>query len=354
MWRSGALVLAIAGIMSLFEALVSAPDRRVSVLVSGAVPALLALIALRVGPRLSPRLSFRVGRIFLVLATIPIAQSEFNWRGTPIAGAMSFHYVLVILFAAAYFNRREVYEELAAIAVASAVGLGAGGVDATAAFTWALTMVGVLGTGLMVTDVVGRMRDLSYGDPLTGAANRRWWEIALHNAITEHVRSAAPLSVVMIDIDRFKLVNDSRGHEAGDQLLVAAVRAWRSVIRTSDELTRIGGDEFAILLPGCDHRAALDVAMALLASLARASDQSCSVGLATLRHGADPAELVSAADRQLYLAKSAGRACVRATIIGESTGLSTGDRAPRVTDESELARARAARQGLRADVSRGA
>jgi diguanylate cyclase (GGDEF)-like protein len=348
MWRSGALVLAIAAIMSVFEAAVSAPDRTASVLASGAMPAVLAAIAVRFGPRFSPLLSFRIGRLFLLLATVPVAQSEFNWRGTPVAGAMSFHYVLIILFAAAYFNHREVYEELAVIAVAAAVGLGAGGINATAAFTWALTMVGVASTGLMMTEVVGRMRHLSYGDPLTGAANRRWWEITLHNAITEHRRSTAPLSVIMIDIDRFKQVNDTLGHEAGDQLLVVAVRAWRAVIRTSDELTRIGGDEFAILLPGCDHRAALDVATALLAGLDQVSDQSCSVGLATLRHGADPLQVVSAADRQLYLAKSAGRACVRGTIVGASAD---GDAN---SDESELARARAARLVLRTANSRGA
>ncbi len=148
-------------------------------------------------------------------------------------------------------------------------------------------------------------------DPLTGLANRAAFTAALEGALA--APSGGDVSVLFVDLDRFKAINDELGHLAGDQVLVEAAGRLRRAARPGDVCARLGGDEFAVLLPGADadaaDAAARRVGEAIRAPLRRAGDVtvplSASVGAATARAGAGADELMRAADDAMYAAKRA-------------------------------------------------
>jgi diguanylate cyclase (GGDEF)-like protein len=314
MWRSGAAVLAVATLMSTAELLLlGRSGRDIGTWLEAIIPAIGAAIAWRFGPALRPRRSYQVGRVFLLLSSFPVALSVHTWHSTPLAGALAFHYVVIVMFAAVFFSRRDMGEQIVVIGVAHAVTLAVDGLTGRNALSWCLTMFGVVSVGAVLGSLVARMHALSYQDPLTGAGNRRAWDIALANGIDELSRGVSPLSLVLVDVDHFKSVNDSAGHEAGDEVLRRAVETWRRQVRLTNCLARLGGDEFALLLPGCDQMGARRVGDMLLDSLRAATGSTCSVGIATAQREATVASIYAAADQQLYRAKQAGRATVRST-----------------------------------------
>jgi diguanylate cyclase (GGDEF)-like protein/PAS domain S-box-containing protein len=140
-------------------------------------------------------------------------------------------------------------------------------------------------------------------DELTGLPNRRGFNERLIDEIRRAARFDLPLSVALLDLDGFKAVNDKLGHAAGDRLLREVAAAWRDALRDTDYLGRIGGDEFAVVLPGCrrqDHAAVLDRLHA-----AMPAGHHASVGVATW-DGEEPLRrLFKRADEALYEAKAA-------------------------------------------------
>ena len=148
---------------------------------------------------------------------------------------------------------------------------------------------------------------LALTDPLTGLANRRalteLTERELHNA----ERYGVPLAFIVLDLDDLKLINDSRGHHAGDEALRSLAAVLRSATRRGDIAARYAGDEFVMVMLQTDRIAAEAILRRLYASLERAGLQ-CSAGAALFpRHGADATALFVAADRALYEAKQAGK-----------------------------------------------
>jgi len=156
----------------------------------------------------------------------------------------------------------------------------------------------------------------AFHDSLTGLPNRALFRDRLDHALTRSLRSVEPLTVMLIDLDGFKQVNDSLGHDAGDQLLQEVARRFSSSVRASDTVARFGGDEFAVLLEGADERQTIVTADRLLENLrepigvaGRELVLTASIGVVTRASASDTGEtLIRDADIAMYAAKEAGRA----------------------------------------------
>jgi diguanylate cyclase (GGDEF)-like protein len=154
-------------------------------------------------------------------------------------------------------------------------------------------------------------------DPLTGLFNRRHLEAALDREVRRAVRRKAPLSVIMLDIDDFKRVNDTFGHAAGDLVLRELGKHFGGSIRAEDVACRYGGEEFCLILPDCSPGLAQQRTMGIVNAfgMRRLNHAGTAIGPVTSSagvaaypdHGASPGELLEAADRALYHAKSDGR-----------------------------------------------
>ncbi|MGH8097187.1 PAS domain S-box protein [Stenotrophomonas indicatrix] len=177
-------------------------------------------------------------------------------------------------------------------------------------------------------------RHLAEMDPLTELGNRRGFEVHLQQAITRVERTGQAASLMYIDLDRFKPVNDTFGHLAGDAVLWAVASVLRHGVRDSDVVARLGGDEFAVILSGCSPRRAARIGDELLHTLANLSipwDQhqlriGASIGIAPLAAGMSVDQAVAAADAQCYRAKAMGRNNVQVQgETGELPGSSPAD-----------------------------
>ncbi|WP_222268014.1 GGDEF domain-containing protein [Modestobacter marinus] len=150
-----------------------------------------------------------------------------------------------------------------------------------------------------------RLRADASTDPLTGLANRRAWEAEARRSLARAGRSGEPLSIAVLDLDDFKVVNDRDGHGAGDRVLRDLAAHWTRRLRTSDLLGRHGGDEFVVCLPGTDLAGAREV-------LGRLDPDTApigwSVGAATAGPGDTLTTLLQRADEELYSSKRGRRA----------------------------------------------
>ncbi|WP_448641793.1 diguanylate cyclase [Geodermatophilus sp. URMC 63] len=160
--------------------------------------------------------------------------------------------------------------------------------------------------------LLARLERLSEEDPLTGLANRRRWDAELDAACAVSRRSGQPVAVVLVDLDRFKQVNDRHGHAGGDTALRAVADLLRAAVRTGDVVARLGGDELAVLLPGGPEERAIALAEQVrLATLAlqlpgfEPGELTVSLGVAAAGGpDAAPAVLTARADGCLYAAKA--------------------------------------------------
>jgi diguanylate cyclase (GGDEF)-like protein/PAS domain S-box-containing protein len=161
-----------------------------------------------------------------------------------------------------------------------------------------------------------RLVALTITDPLTGALNRRAGETRLEEAFRELRRRGRTFSLLMIDCDRFKRVNDTLGHDAGDQVLIALVRICQESLRMVDVTFRWGGEEFLVLLPGASREIALAVAERLRLAVEAATivyEQhviaiTVSIGVAAAEDaGGSADDIMRRVDRAVYAAKAGGR-----------------------------------------------
>ncbi|MDZ7661450.1 GGDEF domain-containing protein [Thiohalophilus sp.] len=149
------------------------------------------------------------------------------------------------------------------------------------------------------------LEGLSQIDPLTGAVNRRQLDYELKREISRAVRSHTDLSLAFIDLDHFKEFNDTYGHQVGDSLLKQLVTVWRGVLRSTDVVARIGGEEFLILFPDTNSEQAQIVLERLRNLVPRG--QTFSAGLATLESDETADGFIARADKAMYTAKHRGR-----------------------------------------------
>jgi diguanylate cyclase (GGDEF)-like protein len=161
-------------------------------------------------------------------------------------------------------------------------------------------------------------------DPLTGVANRRAFDVRLASECLRAHRYARPLSLAIFDVDRFKSINDSVGHLAGDEVLIEIARRLSSTLRPDALLARLGGDEFAAILPECDastargvvQRAVREVSATAIGDVPRVTVSS---GVADLAQSAASAEeLYERADMDLYCVKQHPRATMLTVVPGSN------------------------------------
>jgi diguanylate cyclase (GGDEF)-like protein len=153
---------------------------------------------------------------------------------------------------------------------------------------------------------------LATRDPLTGAGNRRGLDTKLTEIVNLHRRSGTPASIVLLDLDHFKRVNDVHGHAAGDRILKSVTDIINLRIRVTDSLYRIGGEEFVVVLEGADlhHAAHLAEQLRTLVDaneLVPSPSVTISLGVAELKRDESPNDWLHRADAALYKAKEAGR-----------------------------------------------
>ena len=179
-------------------------------------------------------------------------------------------------------------------------------------------VAGVVLTGLDVTErrqLADELHRRAFCDELTGLANRALFADRLQHALLRRSSPAGDVAVLFVDLDDFKTINDSLGHQAGDDLLVQVARRLPAALRPADTTARLGGDEFAVLLEETDEAYAAQVAGRILTELAnpyrvdgRDVFIGASIGLTTGRHGGDePEVLLRNADIAMYQAKQSGK-----------------------------------------------
>ena len=184
-----------------------------------------------------------------------------------------------------------------------------------------------------------RLKRVGLTDSLTGINNRRFFDQRIGEEIARALRTREPLACLLMDIDYFKQVNDTYGHQAGDQVLRQTATLIREQLRNSDVLARYGGEEFAVLLPNTSAYSAVDIAQRIRDSIAQhrytikmhddtlSLSKTLSIGVAAMDAATIPGDveplitsLIERTDKALYQAKNSGRNCVCALEGGEISG----------------------------------
>jgi diguanylate cyclase (GGDEF)-like protein len=170
----------------------------------------------------------------------------------------------------------------------------------------------LVGFAITNTDASARLLSLATSDPLTGLLNHRAFQERVESEVSRARRYGRPLSVMLMDLDHFKTINDAYGHQAGDAALMQAARLLEAGARAGDVLARIGGDEFAMLLPETSAQDVLPIAERWsaefrVAPVGVAVELTMSAGVCDLEHANGSKELLRLADTALYWAKAHGR-----------------------------------------------
>ncbi len=181
--------------------------------------------------------------------------------------------------------------------------------------SWYERLRDALSAAIKGAHLIQEVQYLAVTDPLTGVNNRRYLTEKIRHELEKRSGASLPLSLLVLDLDGFKMLNDERGHDEGDRALIEAAELFRQCLRDTDTLARFGGDEFVAVLPGANAEQAVSVAMRVLRSLppgllARTTARlTCSIGVATSdTDGAtSQVELFRLADQALLAAKRAGK-----------------------------------------------
>lgn len=279
-----------------------------------ALDAALGVLAAALGVWLRLRTArTRVAHVHGVLVVGSVGMTVCVGASTTEAGpaVTALGFVWLAVFVAAFETRRALAAHLVLVAVGLRVGLAAA--DAPSAWpTWTFLVLTASGVGWVLNEKVTRLRLDATHDALTGAFSRRAFLALAGQELARAARDGRPLTLVLLDLDGFKQVNDVHGHAAGDETLVQTARTWAGVLRAGDVLGRLGGDEFALLLPSTDEEGA----RRLLERLSVGARIGWSAGVARWR-GEDVEAWMHAADTALY-AEKRGRTALRHTASGPS------------------------------------
>jgi diguanylate cyclase (GGDEF)-like protein len=306
-------------LFGLIESLV--PGQSPTLITYSVIGLAISALLLLCGPRV-PRASL------CALGPVSVALAAYSLAHTRGSGDTAVMYVWPMLWTAHFFGRTATAVVVTAIGVANALALGA--LTATGAHVsrspvpadatrWIEVMVSMTVIAVVVRTLTENNQRLlvrlaaeARTDPLTGLLNRRGLTERAAAEFARAAREQSPVSVIALDIDHFKLVNDEHGHETGDHVLKLIGAMLREQARGSDIAARIGGEEFLIVLPGRDEHQALVAAERARSHTAKVEVSgvptvTLSAGVAATRQATDLESLIAEADHALYLAKQMGR-----------------------------------------------
>lgn len=278
----------------------------------------LLLLCMRTSPRRVPDwVANSIPSAAAIVVSVPTAADE------PPAELGPLLLTWPVTFSAAVLSARAAWSTVCTAGVVFAVLVGfSRGVDGVT--VWLEVVASLVVICWMVVRIQsqssklrGMLSDLARTDALTGLLNRRGFDEALGREYERVRRGGPPMGVLLVDIDHFKRVNDTWGHQAGDTTLRRLGELLAELFRATDVVGRIGGEEFAVLIPDCGPELAVRRAHEMCDSVrtvTRGWEHSItvSVGVATRPEAASaPAEVLAAADAALYEAKAAGRDRVR-------------------------------------------
>ncbi len=209
---------------------------------------------------------------------------------------LTYAWLALVLYSVLSF-RQAMWVSFALVLLYS-LGLGLGKGFGPGLSTWIPVLAVLTVGGVFVSRVISRLGEFAYLDELTGLPNRRFLIMNLTREIKAARRLKAPLSVAIIDLDDFKILNDSLGHVAGDKALVDLAYAWSSSLRGRDFVSRYGGDEFVVVMPECNAVQAEAVLTRILTATRVIS--AASFGVAEWDRRSTIEELLIAADSALY------------------------------------------------------
>jgi len=253
------------------------------------------------------------------------------WTGYEYAASV--FYLLPVAYVAWYLGRRWGYAfSVLAAATWQVANIYAGEVRThPAVFLWnAATLVGFFAVTAALLDGLRRRlefeKDLSRTDPTTGVLNPRGFGERLEAVVTDAHRFQRPFTLLYLDADGFKAVNDTLGHSAGDTVLKAAAQALRKGLRGSDAAGRLGGDEFAVVLPDTDEEGARTASGKILGHLREAMAAggwgvTFSAGCATFASAPSTGDAaLQTADGLMFQAKGSGPGRIRSAVVTASPG----------------------------------
>jgi diguanylate cyclase (GGDEF)-like protein/putative nucleotidyltransferase with HDIG domain len=316
-WRSMAVLFLAGGVLADLSLLLpTAPDAVLWVLAALGTSAIVSAVAMFV---LAARLPDWLMSVMLAFGTLLVTGGVVATRDTTAVYAL--FYVWVGFEAFFFLPRRQAMRHIAFVAVAYGIALSlAGGPAPDAAARWLMTLGTVLLVGVLAgllhdraERLIERLADAARTDALTALLNRRGFEERIDTELARASRSGRPLTVVVGDLDHFKRINDRFGHRVGDRTLQRFAAVAGGVKRRIDDLARIGGEEFALVLPDTDEHGGFLVAERLRRAvrddgLAADAHVTVSFGIASCpRHAATSEQLLHCADQALYLAKQLGR-----------------------------------------------
>ncbi len=309
MWGFGALLLAVT--VALHRSRGADDAVLVAVIAAAAAGAVMLALVRDIKPR----------AVELVIVSGTALIGVLIVFGGKVGEAYAAFYVWQNVHAFYFLPWRRAALQLAVMVLSCPLALALGSPSGGA---WAVKCTVAIGTllvsglfvGLLkerVTRLLASLAEAAHRDVLTGLLNRRGFEDALPLEVERASRGGRPLSLLLIDIDHFKQINDRCGHQAGDLALARVASALAGELRQIETVARIGGEEFAVLLPDTGEHGAFVAAQRLRGKVAAAAGEggsqlTVSIGVASIpTHASDGEALVQAADRALYAAKSLGR-----------------------------------------------
>jgi diguanylate cyclase (GGDEF)-like protein len=314
--RSGAGIYAGAAAVGAIDAAI--PGGPTFSLLPGIVALILVPLILLVGPRVSRAALTVIGPIGAVLIAYAVATSS----GFSDAAIL---YSWPVLWVAYFYGTRETVAIVVSIGIAHATALlampaGAGNVDRWVDVMASVTIAAIVVRALATRNerLVGQLTAEARIDPLTELLNRRGLAERFDHELARSLRSRTSLAVVAIDIDHFKVINDTHGHEAGDRALTWVANRLAEQTRGADITARTGGEEFLVVLPGAGAESAYEFAERLRQGIAEHAPFSLTISAGVAAAIAPSGtELVAAADQALFAAKRAGRNTTRTGTTGQ-------------------------------------